>query len=181
MNETLKTLLIAGALLITLCLGWFFFLYQPKSSRLETVKEETQGIVFKLQSMRVTEAQVVALEKQVKIIKNDIKLTQDKIIFKDDLPAAIREIKTNGSKFGLKFHKIIPEDEWDCWSIGWMDRWIPGLVAPSRLPSFIFHSLPRLLTFFIFHFVFFTCGFAASGFTFYCKFKSPVFSNSLGL
>lgn len=109
MTEALKTVLIAGALLIILCLGWFFFLYQPKSSRLETVKKETQEIVFKLRSMRVTEAQVVALEKQVEVVKNDIKLTQDKIIFKDDLPAAIKEIKINGSKFGLKFHKIIPD------------------------------------------------------------------------
>jgi len=109
MTETLKTVLIASALLLTLCFGWFFFLYQPKASRLETVKEETQDLVFKLQSMGVTEAQVAALEKHVEVIKNDIKLTQNKIIFKDDLPAAIKEIKNSGSKFGLKFHKIIPD------------------------------------------------------------------------
>ena len=59
--------------------------------------------------MRVSEAQVAALEKQVEVIKNDIKLTQEKIIFKDELPAAIKEIKTIGSKFGLKFHQIIPD------------------------------------------------------------------------
>jgi len=109
MTETLKAVFIASALLIALCLGWFFFVYEPKASRLEIVKEETQDLVLKLQSMRVTEAQVVALGKQVEIIKNGIKLTQEKIIFKDDLPAAIKEIKNNGSKFGLKFHQIIPD------------------------------------------------------------------------
>ena len=109
MTETLKAVFIASALLIALCLGWFFFVYEPKASRLEIVKEETQDLVLKLQSMRVTEAQVVALGKQVEIIKNGIKLTQEKIIFKDDLPAAIKEIRNSGRKFGLKFHKIIPD------------------------------------------------------------------------
>ncbi len=109
MTETLKTVLIASALLIALCVGWFFFLYQPKVSRLETVKEETQDIVFKLKSIHVTEAQVSALEKQVEIIKKNVKLKQKKIIFKDDLPAAIMEIKKTGGKFGLKFDQIIPD------------------------------------------------------------------------
>lgn len=109
MTETLKTVFIASTLLVTLCLGWFFLFYQPKVSRLETVKEKTQDLLFKFQSMRVTESQVSALEKQVAVIKNDIKLTQNKVIFKDDLPAAIKEIKRSGSKFGLKFHKIIPD------------------------------------------------------------------------
>ena len=109
MTETLKTVLIASTLLIVLCLGWFFFLYQPTVSRLETIKEETQDIIFKLQSMRVTKAQVDALGKQVEVIKNDIKVKQEKIIFKDDLPAAIKQIKKTGGKFGLKFDQIIPD------------------------------------------------------------------------
>lgn len=109
MTETLKTVLIASALLIALCLGWFFFLYQPKTSRLEIVKKETQDLIFKVKSIRVTNAEVIALAKQVEIIKNEIKLTQEKIIFKHDLPAAIKKIKNSGSKFGLKFDQIIPD------------------------------------------------------------------------
>ncbi len=109
MAETLKTVLIASVLLIAVCLGWFFFFYHPKTSRLDIVKEETQDLVFKLQSLRVTEAQVFALGKQVEVIKNDIKLLHDKVIFKDDLPAAIKEIKASGHKFGLKFLNIIPD------------------------------------------------------------------------
>ena len=109
MTETLKTALIASALLIALCLGWFFFLYQPKTSRLEIVKKETQDLIFKVKSIRVTNAEVIALAKQVEIIKNEIKLTQEKIIFKHDLPAAIKKIKNSGSKFGLKFQQIIPD------------------------------------------------------------------------
>ena len=109
MTETLKTALIASALLIALCLGWFFFLYQPKTSKLEIVKKETQDLIFKVKSIRVTNAEFIALGKQVEIIKNDIKLTQEKIIFKDDLPAALKKIKNSGSKFGLKFHQIIPD------------------------------------------------------------------------
>ncbi|MCH8981355.1 type 4a pilus biogenesis protein PilO [candidate division KSB1 bacterium] len=42
-------------------------------------------------------------------IKKDIKITQEKIIFKHDLPAAIKKIKNSGSKFGLKFQQIIPD------------------------------------------------------------------------
>ena len=109
MTETLKTALIASALLIALGLGWFFFLYQPKTSRLETIKKETQDLIFKVRSIRVTNAEVIALAKQVEIIKNEIKLTQEKIIFKHDLPAAIKKIKNSGSKFGLKFDQIIPD------------------------------------------------------------------------
>ncbi len=109
MNETLKAVLIASAILIALGLGWFFFFYQPKTSRLEIVKKETQDLIFKVKSIRVTNAEFIALGKQVEIIKNDIKLTQEKIIFKDDLPAALKKIKNSGSKFGLKFHQIIPD------------------------------------------------------------------------
>ncbi len=109
MTETLKTALIASALLIALCLGWFFFLYQPKTSKLAIVKKETQDLIFKVKSIRVTNAEVIALGKQVEAAKNEIKLTQRKIIFKDDLPAAIKKIKNSGSKFGLKFHQIIPD------------------------------------------------------------------------
>jgi len=109
MNETLKAALIASAILIALGLGWFFFFYEPKTSRLEIIKKETQDLVFKVKSIRVTNAEFIALGKQVEIIKNDIKLTQEKIIFKDDLPAAIKKIKNSGSKFGLKFHQIIPD------------------------------------------------------------------------
>ncbi len=109
MAETLKTVPIASALLIALCLGWFFFLYQPKTSKLAIVKKETQDLIFKVKSIRVTNAEVIALGKQVQIIKNEIKLTQEKIIFKDDLPAAIKKIKNSGSKFGLKFDQIIPD------------------------------------------------------------------------
>ena len=109
MTETLKTALIASALLIALCLGWFFFLYQPKTSKLAIVKKETQDLIFKVKSIRVTNAEVIALGKQVEAAKNEIKLTQRKTIFKDDLPAAIKKIKNSGSKFGLKFHQIIPD------------------------------------------------------------------------
>jgi len=109
MTETLKTALIASALLIALGLGWFFFLFQPKTSRMETIKKETQDLIFKVRSIRVTNAEVIALGKQVEIIKNEIKLTQEKIILKDDLPAAIKKIKNSGSKFGLKFDQIIPD------------------------------------------------------------------------
>jgi len=109
MNETLKAVLIASAILIALGLGWFFFFYQPKTSRLEIVKKETQDLIFKVKSIRVTNAEFIALRKQVEIIKNDIKLTQEKTIFKDDLPAALKKIKNSGSKFGLKFHQIIPD------------------------------------------------------------------------
>jgi len=109
MNETLKAVLIASAILIALGLGWFFFFYQPKTSRLEIVKKETQDLIFKVKSIRVTNAEFIALGKQVEIIKNDIKLTQEKTIFKDDLPAALKKIKNSGSKFGLKFHQIIPD------------------------------------------------------------------------
>ncbi len=109
MTETLKTALIASAFLIALCLGWFFFLYQPESSKLAIVKKETQDLIFKVKSIRVTNAEVIALGKQVESIKNDLKLTQEKIIFKHDLPAAIKKIKNSGSKFGLKFHQIIPD------------------------------------------------------------------------
>ncbi len=109
MNGTLKAVLIASAILIALGLGWFFFFYQPKTSRLEIVKKETQDLIFKVKSIRVTNAEFIALGKQVEIIKNDIKLTQEKTIFKDDLPAALKKIKNSGSKFGLKFHQIIPD------------------------------------------------------------------------
>ena len=88
-------MLSESVLLIACCLGWFLVFYHPKTSRLDIVKEETQDRVFKLQSRRVTEAQVFALGKQVEVIKNDIKLLQDKVIFKDDLPAAIKEIKAS--------------------------------------------------------------------------------------
>ena len=109
MTETLKTALIASALLIALSLGWFFFLYQPKTSKLAIVKKETQDLIYKVKSIRVTNEEVIALGKQVESVKNEIKLTQKKIIFKDDLPAAIKKIKNSGSKFGLKFHQIIPD------------------------------------------------------------------------
>ncbi|MFQ5675152.1 MAG: hypothetical protein ACE5G1_04585 [bacterium] len=108
-SSTAKTVLIASAFLLTLCFGWFFLLYQPKVSKMETIKEETQNIIFKLQSLRVTEEQVASLEKQVELLKRQTKLTQNKIMTKDDLQAAIAAMRKIGRRFGLKFDKIIPD------------------------------------------------------------------------
>lgn len=102
-------MLIASALLITLCLGWFFLLYRPEVSKVEAIREKTEDLLIQLRSLRVTEAQVTILEKRVEGIKNEIKLTQNKMIAKDDLQVAINQVRKNGSWFGLKFHKIIPD------------------------------------------------------------------------
>lgn len=102
-------MLIASALLLTLCLGWFFLLYTPKVSKMETIKEETQNIVFKLQSLQVTDEQVESLEKQVELLESQTKRTQNKIMTKDDLQEAVAAMRKIGRRFGLKFHKIIPD------------------------------------------------------------------------
>lgn len=109
MNESLRALLIAVGLLLVICAAWFFLFYLPEVARVNDIKNETDDLVTKLQSFRVDDRQLAALEAQVKTLKTQIESTQKKIIKKDGLKSAVTQIEVQGRKFGLKFLTIIPD------------------------------------------------------------------------
>ncbi len=109
MNESLKVLLLAMGLLLAACCLWFFFFYRPEISRMKDIEKATQDLVSKLQSFRVDDRQIAALEQRVRTLKTEVESTQRKIINKDALKSAVRQLEQQGRKFGLKFQTIIPD------------------------------------------------------------------------
>ena len=109
MSDGWRTILIASLLLVAMSCGWFFFIYQPKVSRMQTFKDESGNILLKLRSMRVTEAQVTALKEQVASIKAEIAKSQRRIVPKDRLPDVVESVRQAGMKYGLKFLSILPD------------------------------------------------------------------------
>lgn len=111
MSESLRTLIVATLLLVLICLGWFFLLYRPGVSKVTTISEDSKELLAKLQSFHVSDGQIKALEKQVEILKRDIRLKKAKIVPKDELSTVVRQFQQKGRGFGLKFHSIIPDYE----------------------------------------------------------------------
>lgn len=109
MNESLKVLLIAVGLLLAACCLWFLFFYRPEISRMKDIEKRTHDLVSKLQSFSVDDRQIVALEERVRTLKTEVESTQRKIINKDALKSAVRQLERQGRKFGLKFQTIIPD------------------------------------------------------------------------
>lgn len=64
---------------------------------------------MKLQSLRVSEKKMGALQTSIDTLADEITKTQRMLIAKDDLPAAIDYIRRRGRTFGLTFHQVIPD------------------------------------------------------------------------
>jgi len=105
----LKPLLIAAAVLLGVCCAWYFFLYDPGLSKLQVINDETEKLLVKLQSFRVTDEQLSSLEEQIRKIDNELHQVQAKVLPKGELPLVIDQIQKKGRVFGLKFSAIIPE------------------------------------------------------------------------
>ena len=109
MSDGWKTIIIACLVLTALLCSWFFLLYKPKISRVQTLKDESNNVLLKLRSMRVTEVQVAALRSQVESLKTEIERTQRRVVPKDVLPDIVKSIQKKSEKHGLKFLSILPD------------------------------------------------------------------------
>lgn len=111
MSTSMKTIIVAVSALILIFTGWFFLLYRPKVSDLHSLKEDTQNLVLKLQSFRVSDQQILILEKEAENLGKEIEGKRAKILPKDQLPLVIQQFRSKGTKFGLKFEQMIPDYE----------------------------------------------------------------------
>lgn len=109
MSDSKRTLILVVLLLFVLCLGWFFVFYQPKKAKISALKQDTENLLIKLRSLKVTDRQIVSLEKQIEKLEEDIAVTQSRLFVKSDLPSIVRQIERKGRFYGLKFDNIIPE------------------------------------------------------------------------
>ena len=109
MSESLKPLIIATVLLLAICAGWYFVIYRPDASKLETVEQDAKDLLLRLQSFAVTDKQLAALEKQIEKLQEEIVNTQSKLIPKDQLSKIVAQIQKRGKARGLKFDIMIPD------------------------------------------------------------------------
>ncbi|MFQ5825496.1 MAG: type 4a pilus biogenesis protein PilO [bacterium] len=109
MTKSKKTLLFATIIVLTLSLGWYLVLYQPEATKLNTLKKDTKNLLIKIQSIRVTDRQIAALESQIKVLDHEIADVQGKVLLKSELPGIVSQLERKGKTFGLKFHSIIPD------------------------------------------------------------------------
>ena len=108
-TDSLKSIIVATVLLILIGTCWFVLLYRPETVQLELLKDKTNHVLLQLRSLRVTNAQVVALQQQVERLKDELSRKQKRIVAKNQLPVVVKEIKMKGQRFGLKFQNIIPD------------------------------------------------------------------------
>ncbi len=109
MNESLKILIIAVLGLLAVCLCWFLFMYRPEIVKLRNLKSETGQLLARIQSLRVTDAQVDDLEKGVEQLQKEIAKKQAGLLLKEDLHSAVQQIQKHGKRYGVKLQKIIPD------------------------------------------------------------------------
>ncbi len=109
MSGTVKFVLIATIFLVSLAAGWYFLVYRPDAQRLNSVEGDVEDLVLKLRSFTVSEKQIAALEAQIEKLRNQVALTESKLITKDDLSFTLQQIKKRGNSYGLKFEQILPD------------------------------------------------------------------------
>lgn len=111
MLKPFKNLFLAGSVLALLCLAWYLMLYRTEVSKLHLLKQETQNVAWKLQSLRVTEEQIASLETQIGSLQSELAKTQRKLLAKNDLPKIIQRIQRRARRYGLRFGQVIPDYE----------------------------------------------------------------------
>ncbi len=109
MTDSLKSIIVATVLLILIGTCWFVLLYRPENIQLQLLKDKTNHVLLQLRSLRVTDAQVFALQQQVERLKDELARKQKRIVVKNQLPVVVNQIKMKGQRFGLKFQNIIPD------------------------------------------------------------------------
>ncbi|RMF63780.1 MAG: hypothetical protein D6743_10280 [Calditrichaeota bacterium] len=109
MTETVRTLIVASAVLLIICVGWFFFLYKPEIAKLQVLKEDTEKLMLKLQSLRVNDEQLKALQKQAELQDTELRRLEARLVHKEDLPMLVTALKRRGKRFGLRFDRILPD------------------------------------------------------------------------
>jgi len=109
MSGSVKTLLIVVVVLLLTTFAWFFLLYQPKSLKLESLKAETEDMLLKLRSFRVSSEQIATLESQVESLKKEITAKTGKVVPKERLPEIVESIRQQGRRHGLQFEQLIPD------------------------------------------------------------------------
>jgi len=65
--------------------------------------------MLKLQSFSASDRDIKALEERVELLRKGIKISQEKIVTKDQLESIVGQIKSRGQKYGLKFHSMLPD------------------------------------------------------------------------
>jgi Tfp pilus assembly protein PilO len=110
-SENTKAIVVSCVFLLGLTVIWFMFLYKPQASELRILKEETEGLFLKLQSLRATKEQIAVLEQQVEKLSNEVRDAGQKVAPKESLPQLVQHLKKKGTGHGLTFHNIIPDFE----------------------------------------------------------------------
>ena len=84
MSGTVKFVLIATIFLVSLAAGWYFLVYRPDARRLNSVEADVEDLILKLWSFTVSEKQIAALEAQIEKLRNQVAITESKLITKND-------------------------------------------------------------------------------------------------
>ncbi len=109
MKEHAKVLIVVGACLLAMCASWLFFLYRPGLSRAAALSTESQRLMTQLRSLQVTDAQIAALEENVRSLESELGKMQSRVVPRDSLPAAVARIRRHAARYGIKPYKIIPD------------------------------------------------------------------------
>ena len=110
-SDNTKTIVVSSVILISLTVIWFMLLYRPQASELKVLKEETQDLLLKLQSLRATDEQITVLEKQVAKLRTEVREAGQKVVPKKRLPQVVEQLRKKGRGYRLTFHNIIPDYE----------------------------------------------------------------------
>ncbi len=109
MSESLRILIVALVLLVSITLAWFFLIYRPQHDELMSVRDRTQTVLSNIQSFRATSRQVAQLDTKIADLKRALDVTATKLVRKKDLSKVVVQLQRSGIKHGLEFDKIIPD------------------------------------------------------------------------
>lgn len=111
MQRYKQTLILTGVLLIAVCAGWYVLLYQPKAAKIESFRTETNKLLTKIQSLKVSDQKLAQLEKKVKDLQAENSRLLARIYPKSELSVITAQLKKHGAQYGLKYEVILPDYE----------------------------------------------------------------------
>jgi len=103
--------ILYGVGLVVLIFLWFFGFYNVQSRKIAEMKLEIVKVNDVLNRAKSSSKGLKKLQDDIKNIRKDIEEIKEKIPSTDKLLYISDVIQRNGEKYGLQFHKIIPQQD----------------------------------------------------------------------